>query len=73
MVLSCSVTGSSTYLTTGHGSSVGYVSALYADNRQFDPHVRQHSLVESGHEKISTAILPSADSVTGERICTKYW
>ena len=39
------------------GSSVGSASAWYADGHGFDPHVRQHSFVEFGHEIISTAIL----------------
>ena len=42
----------------------------------FDPHVRQHSFVEFGHEIISAAILSipliqeGQLSVTGERMCT---
>ena len=45
----------------------------------FDPHVRQHSFVEIGHEIISTAILSlllsqeGQLSVTGIQMCTKYW
>ena len=35
----------------------GSVSAWYADGHGFDLHVRQHSLVDIGHEIISTAIL----------------
>ena len=64
---------------TGCGSLVGCASARYADSRGFDPQVRQHSFMEIGHEIISTAILFLALiqegqlSVTGERICTKYW
>ena len=44
----------------------------------FDPHVRQHSFVEIGHEMISTVILflpliqEGQLSVTGERMGTKY-
>ena len=51
----------------------------YADSRGFDPHVRQHSFVEIGHEIISTAILSLSLiqegqlSVTGERMLTKCW
>ena len=41
----------------GRGSSFGSASARYADGRGFDPHVRQHSFVEIGHEIISTSIL----------------
>ena len=44
-------------LYPGRGSSVGSASALYADGRGFDLHVRQHSFVEIGHEIISTAII----------------
>ena len=41
----------------GCGSSVGSASAWYAGGRGFDPHIRQHSFLEFGHEIISTAIL----------------
>ena len=64
---------------TESGSSVGSAFAWYADGRGFDPHVRQHSFVECGHEIISTAIifLPLIQegqlSVIGERMCIKYW
>ena len=64
---------------TGHGSSVGSVSAWYADGCGFDPHVQQHSFVEFGHEIISMAILYLSQiqegqlSVTGERMCIKHW
>ena len=46
---------------------------------EFDPHVWHIFSWRSGHEKISTAILPlpliqeEQLSVTGERMCTKYW
>ena len=46
---------------------------------EFDPHVWHILSWRSGHEKISTAILPlpliqeEQLSVTGERMCTKYW
>ena len=39
--------------STRRGSSVGSASVWYADGRRFDPHVRQHSFVEFGHEIIS--------------------
>ena len=45
----------------------------------FDPHVWHILSWRLGHEKISTAILPlpliqeEQLSVTGERMCTKYW
>ena len=57
----------------GRGSSVGSASAWFTDGRGFDPHVRQHSFVEFGHEIISTAILSfpliqeGQLSVTGEK------
>ena len=63
----------------GHGSSVGCASAWYVDGRGFCPHVQQHSVLEIGHEIIFTAILSlpliqeGQLSVTGERMCTKYW
>ena len=41
----------------GPGSSVGCASAWHADGRGFDPRVRQHSFVGTGHKIISTAIL----------------
>ena len=46
---------------------------------EFDPHVRHIFSWRLGHENISTAILPlpliqeEQLSVTGERMCTKYW
>ena len=49
------------------------------DGHRFDPHVRQHFFEEFGHERISTAILSlpllqeGQLSVTGKRMCTKYW
>ena len=66
-------------IEAGQGSLVGCVSACYADSREFDPHVRQHSLVEIGRQIISGAILSllliqeGQLSVTGERMCAKYW
>ena len=46
---------------------------------EFGPHVRHILSWRLGHEKNSTAILPllliqeEQLSVTGERMCTKYW
>ena len=46
---------------------------------EFDPHGRHILSWRLGHENISTAILPlpliqeEQLSVTGERMCTKYW
>ena len=46
---------------------------------EFAPHVRHIILWRLGHENISTAILPlpliqeEQLSVTGERMCIKYW
>ena len=46
---------------------------------EFDPHVQHVLSWRLGHENISTAILPlpliqeEQLSVTGERMCTKYW
>ena len=54
-------------------------STRYADGRGFNPHVRQHSFFEIGHEIICTAILSlpliqeGQLSVTGVRMDTKYW
>ena len=42
----------------GRGSSVGCASAWYADGRGYDPHVRQHSFMEIGHEIVSTPFSP---------------
>ena len=69
------------YLTnnTGRGSSIGSLFAWHASGPGFDPHVRHILSWKLGHEKISTAILPlpliqeEQLSVTGERICNKYW
>ena len=64
---------------TGRSSSVRYAIPWYAGSHRFDPHIRQRSLVEIGREIILMAILshpPSQEeqlSVTGERMCTKYW
>ena len=45
------------YEIVGRGSSVGYASAWHADGRGFDHRARQHSVVEIGHEHLSTASL----------------
>ena len=37
--------------------AAGCTSAWHVDCRGFDPWVRQHSFMETGHEIISTAIL----------------
>ena len=64
---------------TGRGSSIGSVSAWHASGPEFDPHARHILSWRLGHENISTAILPlpliqeEQLSVTGERMCTKYW
>ena len=61
---------------TGRGSSIG---SEFASGPEFDPHVRHILSWRLGHENISTAILPlpliqrEQLSVTGERMCTKYW
>ena len=63
----------------GPSTSVGCMSGWYSGGCGFDPSVQQHSFVEIGHEIISTAILslPLIQvrqlSVTGEKMCTKYW
>ena len=64
---------------TGRGSSIGSVFAWHASSPEFDPHVRYILSWRLGHENISTAILPlpliqeKQLSVTGKRMCTKYW
>ena len=64
---------------TGRGSSMGNEFAWHASGPEFDPHVRHILSWRLGHENISTAILPlpliqeKQLSVTGERMCTKYW
>ena len=51
----------------------------YADSHGICPYVQQYFSVEFGHEIISMAVLSlpliqtGQLSVTGERICTKYW
>ena len=63
----------------GRGSLVGSVSAWHASGPEFDSHVRHILPWTFGHEIISIAILPlpliqgEQLSVTGERVCTKYW
>ena len=59
-------------------SSIGSVAAWLASSPEFDPHVWHILSWRLGCEKISTAILPlpliqKELSVTGERMCTKYW
>ena len=64
---------------TGRGSSIGSEFAWHASGPEFDPQVRHILSWRLGHENISTAILPlpliqeEQLSVTGERMCTKYW
>ena len=64
---------------TGRGSSIGSVFAWHASGPEFDPHIRHILSWRLGHENISTAILPlplsqeEQLSVTGKRMCTKYW
>ena len=64
---------------TGRGSSIGSEFAWHASGPEFDPHVRHILFWRLGHENISTAILPlpliqeEQLSVSGERMCTKYW
>ena len=53
--------------------------AWHASGPEFDPHGRHILSWRLGQENISTAILPlpliqeEQLSVTGERMCTKYW
>ena len=64
---------------TGRGSSIASVFAWHASGPEFDLHVRHILSWRLGHENISTVILPlpliqeEQLSVTGERMCTKYW
>ena len=64
---------------TGCGSSIGREFAWHASGPEFDPHVRHILSWRLGHKNISTGILPlpliqeEQLSVTGERMCTKYW
>ena len=64
---------------TRRGSSIGSEFAWHASGPEFDPHVRHILSWRLGHENISTAILrllliqEEQLSVTGERVCTKYW
>ena len=64
---------------TGRGSLIGSEFAWHASGPEFDPRVRHSLSWRPGHENISTAILPlpliqeEQLSVTGERMCNKYW
>ena len=64
---------------TGRGSSIGSEFAWHASGPKFNLHVQHILSWRLGHENISTAILPlpliqeEQLSVTGERMCTKYW
>ena len=66
-------------ISTRRGSSIESEFAWHASGPEFDPHVRHILSWRLGHENISTAILPllliqeEQLSVTGERMCTKYW
>ena len=65
-------------LSAGPSSSDRCASDWY-ECRGFNPLVRQHSMMEIGHEIIPMAILSllliqvGQLSVTCERMCTKYW
>ena len=67
------------FASAGRGSAIGSVSPWHGRGPKFDPHVRHILSWRLGHEKNSTAILPllliqeEQLSVTGERMCTKYW
>ena len=58
---------------------VAALFAWHASGPEFDPHIRHILSWRLDHENISTAILPlpliqeEQLSVTGERMCTKYW
>ena len=64
---------------TGRGSSIGSEFAWHSSGPGFDPHGRHNLSRRLGRENISTASLPlpliqeEQLSVTGERMCTKYW
>ena len=66
-------------MKTGRGSSIRSEFAWHANGPEFDPHIRHILSWRLGHENISMAILPlpllqeEQLSVTGERMCTKYW
>ena len=66
-------------IPTGRGSLIGSEFVWHASGPEFDPQVRHILSWRLGHENISTAILPlpliqeEQLSVTGERMCTKYW
>ena len=70
----CSILGS-----PGAVAQIGSMSAWHARGPEFDPHIQHILSWRLGHEKISMAILPlrliqeEQLSVTGERMCTKYW
>ena len=61
------------------GSLVGCTSDWHSGGHGFNPPIRQHSLVDIAHEIISMAILSlpliqvGQLSVTGKRMCIKYW
>ena len=67
------------YFETGCGSSIGSEFAWQSSGPEFNPHVLHILSWRLGHENISTAILPlpliqeEQLSVTGKRMCTKYW
>ena len=65
-----------TLFLAGCSSSIGSMSTWHASGPEFDP---MSGTFFHGHKNISTAILPlrliqeEQLSVTGERMCTKYW
>ena len=71
--------GFHTYLATERGSSIGSMSAWHTSGPKFNPHVWHILSWRLGHEKIPAAILPlpliqeEQLSVTGGKMCTKYW
>ena len=58
---------------------IDWFATTFEPGRGFDPHIQQHCFMEIGHEIISMVILSllliqeEKLSVTGERMCTKYW
>ena len=75
----CQLVSLGNFIDAGRGSSIGSEFAWHASGPEFDPHVRHILSWRLGHENIATAILPlpliqeEQLSVTGERMCTKFW
>ena len=57
----------------GRGSSDARPPGMGMDGHGFNPHVRQHSFIETGHEIIATAIVFHWFKKGSCQLHSKYW